>query len=77
MLKNVDVADENDDVPIRDLIACYRLLEREAGLLRAAAKAKEREKAMQVFYQAREESWLEVKHVLGIEDENKAEAENK
>ena len=79
MLKNVDVADKNEDVPIRDLIACYRLLEREAGLLSAAAKAKaqEKEKAMQVFYQAREESWLEVKHVLGIEDENKSKAENK
>ena len=77
MLKNVEVTDEHDDVPIQDLIACYRLLEREAGLLRAAASASEKENAMQVFYQAREESWLKVKDVLGIEDKEDSKAAEK
>lgn len=69
MLKHARAAEGKaaDEIPYDDLIQCYFLLDREAQLLAAAAKAGDKE-SLQRCQQAREETWEKVKSVLGIED---------
>ncbi len=78
MLKNFDAGTKgkSNQVPVADLIASYRLLDREARLLMAAVQSGDK-LAMQKFYQAREESWAKAKRVLGIVEDKPAETGKK
>ena len=78
MLKKFQAGSKENakDLPVADLIECYRLLDREARLLKAAMKSRDKS-AMQKFHQAHEESWAKTKEVLGIAKDTPAKSEEK
>jgi hypothetical protein len=53
--------------PIQDMIGCYTLLDRQAQLLTEAAKSSD-ERVQQAFHRARDQSWDQIKGVMGIEE---------
>lgn len=69
MLKSAAANDDDirEQIPVDELIDSYYFLDREARMLVRAAKSGEKED-MQAFYQSREESWQNLKKVLGIQE---------
>lgn len=64
------VEDEPDlpaNTPVREIIDCYILLDRQAQLLAEAAKSPD-ERVLQAYRRVREESWRKIAAVLGIKE---------
>ena len=53
--------------PIQDMIRGYTLLDRQAQLLTEAVKSSD-ERVQQAFHRARDQSWEQIKGLMGIEE---------
>jgi len=54
------------DTPVREIIDCYVLLDRQAQLLAEAARSSD-ERTLQAYRRVREESWQKIAAVMGIQ----------
>jgi hypothetical protein len=62
-----DEPDLATNTPVREMIDCYVLLDRQAQLLREAAKSSD-EGVLQAYRRVREESWQKIAAVLGVKE---------